>query len=88
VLNKDRLHAKATRRDFIAGGFSLAAVTAIAPVNTLAASSNGLRRINIYSPRTDERLDVIYYVNGHYVPDVMAQLNNILRDVRADEVRD
>ncbi len=88
MLNKDRLHAKATRREFTAGGFSLAAVTAIAPVNTLAASSNGLRRINIYSPRTDERLDVIYYVNGHYVPDVMAQLNNILRDVRADEVRE
>lgn len=87
MFNNDRLHAQTTRRDFIAGGFSVAAVTAFAPAAALAKSSDTVRRINIYSPRTDERLDVIYYVKGQYVPDVMAQLNNILRDIRADEVR-
>jgi uncharacterized protein YcbK (DUF882 family) len=87
VSNNDRLHSQTTRRAFIAGGFSFTAAAAVAPVSALAKSSDSLRRINIYSPRTDERLDAIYYVKGQYVPDVMAQLNNILRDVRADEVR-
>ena len=41
----------------------------------------------MYNPRTDERLDAIYYVQGHYVPDVMQSLYRILRDVRSDEMR-
>jgi len=41
----------------------------------------------MYNPRTDERLDVIYYVRGHYVPDAMQSLYKILRDVRSDQAR-
>lgn len=81
------LHSGLSRRAALTGAVSLALTATVIPNRVWAAAPNALRRINIYSPRTDERLDAIYYVQGRYVPEVMQSLNRILRDVRADEAR-
>jgi uncharacterized protein YcbK (DUF882 family) len=59
----------------------------LCPFRSVAARAGDLRRINIYNPRTDERLDAIYYSYGEYIPGVMAEIDRILRDVRTDEMR-
>jgi uncharacterized protein YcbK (DUF882 family) len=87
VSSKGALHSGLSRRAALTGAMSIAATAAVTPLCAWAAAPGALRRINIYSPRTDERLDAIYYVQGQYVPDVMQRLNNILRDVRSDEAR-
>lgn len=81
------LHSGLSRRSVVTGALSVAATAAVSPQSAFAATGNTLRRINIYNPRTQERVEEIYYVKGRYVPDVMQRLNTILRDVRADEAR-
>jgi len=87
MSNNGSLHTGLSRRAALTGAFSLAATAAFMPLSAWANAPGGLRRINIYNPRADERLDAIYYVQGHYVPDVMQSLYKILRDVRSDEAR-
>lgn len=57
----------------------------LCPFSSVAAKAGDIRRINIHNPRTDERLDEIYYVHGEYVDEVMHEINTIMRDIRADE---
>jgi len=87
VSSNGTLHSGLSRRAAITGAMSFALAATVLPNRVWAAAPGALRRINIYSPRTDERLDAIYYVKGRYVPEVMQNLNRILRDVRADEAR-
>ncbi len=87
MSSNDTLHSGLSRRAALAGAMSFAVTAAVLPNRVWAAAPDTLRRINIYSPRTDERLDAIYYVRGRYVPEVMQDLNRIMRDVRADESR-
>jgi uncharacterized protein YcbK (DUF882 family) len=77
------LHSICTRRSLLAGA---TATLLLCPFRGATASVGDLRRINLYNPRTDERLDAIYYVHGEYVPGVMNEINRILRDVRTDEM--
>jgi len=58
----------------------------LCPFRSVAARTGDLRRINIYNPRTDERLDAIYYAYGEYIPDVMAEIDRVLRDFRTNEM--
>ena len=81
------LHSGLSRRRVLSAGVTLAAA-AFSPMDALAGRSRSLRKINLVSPRTGERLEEIYYVKGRYVPDAMQRINNILRDVRSDEARE
>jgi len=58
----------------------------LCPFRSVSARTGDHRRINLYNPRTDERLDAIYYVQGEYIPSAMMEINRILRDFRTDEV--
>ena len=77
------LRSNLSRRSLLTGA---AATLIICPFSKARANIGDFRRINIYNPRTDERLDAIYYVHGEYIPGIMAEVNRILRDIRADEV--
>jgi uncharacterized protein YcbK (DUF882 family) len=44
------------------------------------------RVLHLYNTHTDERLKVVYWANGNYVPEALAQLNQLLRDHWTDEV--
>jgi len=77
-----QLHSTCTRRTLLVGA---AASLILCPFRGASASVGDLRRVNLYNPRTDERLDAIYYTHGEYIPGAMVAINRILRDFRTDE---
>lgn len=45
-----------------------------------------IRRIRLYSGRTGESIDTIYWVEGKYIPEVLKEINHFMRDWRTNEV--
>ena len=78
-----------TRRSVL-GAF---AATAVAAAPTLANAAGFLRgagdirRIKMYSGRTGERIDMIYWIEGNYIKDAVSELNYFMRDWRTDGVK-
>lgn len=46
--------------------------------------SGDIRRIRMYSTRSGESLDTIYWIDGEYIPEALAEINHIMRDWRSD----
>jgi uncharacterized protein YcbK (DUF882 family) len=44
------------------------------------------RRISLYNARTGESLDRVYWADGGYVPDTLAEVDRLLRDHRNERV--
>ncbi|MEO0936640.1 MAG: DUF882 domain-containing protein [Pseudomonadota bacterium] len=78
-----------TRRGFI-GAFAATAVVA-APTYSKAAGflrgGGDIRRIKMYSGRTGERIDMIYWIEGHYIKDAVREVNHFMRDWRNGQVK-
>lgn len=78
-----------TRRGVLAA-FAAAAVTA-APTFTNAAGflrgAGDIRRLRMVSPRTGERLDTIYWIEGDYIPEALNEITLFMRDWRTDQTR-
>ncbi|SLN41392.1 Peptidase M15 [Roseivivax jejudonensis] len=47
-----------------------------------------IRRIKMYSGRTGERIDMIYWVEGDYIADAVKEITYFMRDWRNDQVKD
>ena len=75
-----------SRRALIA---SVAALV-LCGVLTLSARSVGAaaeeRSLDLTHTHTGEKLSIVYFRNGDYVPDALAQVNHFLRDFRTDDV--
>ncbi len=41
----------------------------------------------MYSGRTGESIDTIYWIEGDYIPDVLKEINHFMRDWRTDQTR-
>jgi uncharacterized protein YcbK (DUF882 family) len=58
---------------------------------TLARSPAALageeRSLAFRHTHTDERLDVVFFAHGRYLPDRLARIDRLLRDFRTDEIR-
>ncbi|MGI9368591.1 MAG: YcbK family protein [Ruegeria sp.] len=78
-----------TRRALL-GAFAATAVVA-APTFSNAAGflrgSGDIRRIRMFSGRTGERIDMIYWVDGKYIKDAVKEVNHFMRDWRTDQVK-
>ncbi len=78
-----------TRRGLL-GAFAATAVAA-APTFSNAAGflrgSGDIRRIRMFSGRTGERIDMIYWIDGKYIKDSVKEINHFMRDWRNDEVK-
>lgn len=78
-----------TRRGILRA-FAATAVTA-APTFAGAASflrgGGDIRRIKMYSGRTGESIDTIYWIEGQYVPEAMAEVYHFMRDWRNGKVK-
>ncbi|MGB2200739.1 MAG: YcbK family protein [Pseudooceanicola atlanticus] len=74
-------------RRALLGAFAATAVVA-APTFSKAAgvlkNAGDIRRIRMYSARTGERIDMIYWVEGHYIKDAIKEVNHFMRDWRTD----
>lgn len=76
-----------TRRGVL-GAFA-ATVVAAAPTYSnafgLLRGAGDVRRIRMYSGRTGESLDTIYWIEGKYIPEVLKEINHFMRDWRTDD---
>jgi uncharacterized protein YcbK (DUF882 family) len=46
-----------------------------------------IRRIRMYSGRTGERMDTIYWVEGEYIKDALKEVSYFMRDWRNDKIK-
>ena len=46
-----------------------------------------IRRIRMYSGRTGESIDTIYWIEGKYIPEVLAEINHFMRDWRTGDTK-
>jgi uncharacterized protein YcbK (DUF882 family) len=70
------------------------AATAVAAAPTFSNAAGFLRgagdirRIRLVSPRTGERLDTIYWIEGDYLKEAVREISLFMRDWRTNQVRD
>jgi uncharacterized protein YcbK (DUF882 family) len=80
--------SRLTRRGLL-GIFAAAAVTA-APTYANAfgflRGAGDVRRVSMYSGRTGERIDTIYWIDGDYIPEALDEINRFMRDWRTGQV--
>lgn len=76
-------HSVLRRRALRALG--LAALSLALPFSP-AAWAAAPRSVSLYHTHTGERFDAVYFDNGEYLPDAVAELSRILRDFRTGEV--
>jgi len=78
-----------TRRALL-GAFAATALTAAPTFSNAAGFLRGggdIRRIKMYSGRTGERIDMIYWIEGKYIKDAVKEVNYFMRDWRTDGVK-
>ncbi|MGX0975222.1 uncharacterized protein YcbK (DUF882 family) [Roseovarius sp. MBR-51] len=69
------------------------AATAVAAAPTFSNAAGFLRgagdirRIRLVSPRTGERLDTIYWIEGDYLKEAVREISLFMRDWRTNQVR-
>jgi len=79
-----------SRRSLL-GVFAATAVAAAPTFSNAAGFLRGggdIRRIRMYSGRTGERLDMVYWIDGQYIKDAVKEINHFMRDWRTDQVKD
>ncbi len=77
-------------RRALLGVFASTIVTAAPTFSNAAGFLRGagdIRRLRMYSGRTGERLDMIYWIEGDYIKDAVAEVNRFMRDWREDAVK-
>ncbi|PJE29418.1 Peptidase M15 [Pseudooceanicola marinus] len=82
-------NASISRRALL-GAFAATAITA-APTFSKAAgflrNAGDIRRIKMYSARTGEHLDMIYWIEGEYLRDSLDEITHFFRDWRDDQTK-
>lgn len=76
-------------RRALLGIFAATAVTAAPRFANAFAFNRGagdIRRLKLYSGRTGERVDTIYWVDGNYIPEALTEINHFFRDWRNNRV--
>ncbi len=77
------------RRKFIRMGL-ITVAAAVIPGNALASAfepASGIRELNLYNVSTHEDLKVVYWKEGWYIPEALAEINHIFRDYRTGKVK-
>ncbi len=61
---------------------AVAAAPNYANAFSLRRNAGDIRRLRMYSGRTGERIDTIYWIDGNYIPEALAEINVFMRDWR------
>ncbi len=69
-----------------AGVCAVAAAPAYAKAPAFLRGAGDVRRVRMYSQRTGEAIDTIYYANGRYVPEALTEISYFMRDWRQNQV--
>ena len=81
---KNKLTSGLTRRGVLTA-FAATAVAAAPTFSNAAGFLRGggdVRRLRMYSGRTGERMDTIYWIEGQYIGEALAEINTFMRDWR------
>ncbi|MFQ3184121.1 MAG: hypothetical protein ACI901_001220 [Octadecabacter sp.] len=84
---KNKLASSITRRGLL-GAFAATAVTASPTYSNAAGFLRGggeIRRLKMYSGRTGESIDTIYWIEGDYIPQAMTEVDHFFRDWRSGQ---
>ena len=77
-------------RRALLGAFAATTLTA-APTFTKAAGflrgAGDIRRLKMYSARTGEKIDMIYWIEGYYIKDAVKELTYFMRDWRTNDIK-
>ncbi|MCT8160564.1 YcbK family protein [Pseudoruegeria sp. SHC-113] len=78
-----------TRRALLGAFASTAVVAAPTYANALGFLRGGgdVRRIRMYSGRTGESIDTVYWVEGKYIKEALNEINHFMRDWRQNEAK-
>ncbi|MCR9109800.1 DUF882 domain-containing protein [Marivita sp. XM-24bin2] len=85
----DTVSGGLTRRGLLAA-FAATAITAAPTYSNAAGFLRGggdIRRIKMYSGRTGERIDMIYWIEGDYIKDAVKEIHHFMRDWRTNDVK-
>jgi len=79
-----------TRRALL-GAFAATTLVAAPTYSNAAGFLKGagdIRRIRMVSPRTGEKIDTIYWIEGQYIKDAVREISIFMRDWRVDDIKD
>jgi len=73
-----------TRRGVLAAFAATAVVAAPHYANafSIRRGAGDIRRLRMVASRTGERMDVIYWIDGTYIPEALAEIRHLMRDWR------
>lgn len=76
-----------SRRNLLraAAGATLSSLAAPAYAGLFGSGTANVRRIKMICPRTSERIDTIYWIDGEYVSEALAEVNWFMRDWRQEQ---
>ncbi|RKF15293.1 DUF882 domain-containing protein [Roseovarius spongiae] len=77
-------------RRALLGVFAATTLTATPTLSKAAGFLRGagdIRRISMISPRTGEKIDTIYWIEGKYIRDAVEEISYFMRDWRVDDVK-
>jgi len=74
-----------SRRRVLKVGGALAGVSAAGLLAGTARSQEAPKRVALVNLHTDERLDIVYFRDGIYVPEALSAIETVLRDFRTGE---
>lgn len=77
-------------RRTVLGVFAGLCAVAAAPVYArspgLIRKAGDFRRVSMYSQRTGEAIDTVYFANGRYIPEALTEISYFMRDWRQNAV--
>ncbi len=82
------ISSKGLTRRALLGAFAASAVVAAPTYSNafgLLRGAGDIRRVRMYSGRTGESMDTIYWVEGDYIKDALKEINYFMRDWRTDQ---
>ena len=78
-------------RRALLGAFAATTLTAAPTFSNAAGFLRGagdIRRIRMFSGRTGERIDMVYWIDGKSIKDAVKEINYFMRDWRSDDVKE
>lgn len=66
---------------------TLVAAPTFSKASGLLRGAGDIRRIRMYSGRTGESVDTLYWIEGEYIKDVLKEINYFMRDWRSDQTK-
>ncbi|KKM21649.1 hypothetical protein LCGC14_1633280 [marine sediment metagenome] len=82
--------SKGLTRRALLGAFAATTVAAAPTYSNafgLLRGAGDIRRIKMYSGRTGETLDMIYWLEGNYIKEALAEVHHFMRDWRNDQIK-